>query len=465
MTYPIASPWIHQLNEHRKNDRLAGDDATDVVIVGGGIAGVCTAFFALRHTDKKIILLEAFKIAHGATGHNAGQIVSYFEHPFARLVQTYGMTLAARAQESIYYAWDLLEEIYAAAALTTPKHVFTGYAGCSSVAQILHHLKNIFYQRQAGLSIEELLVLNSSEIIQTIPSEYTGLYAAVDVMHIARVLETNDPRYIGALASKKGCLNSALFCEELTQWMLEHYPERFKLYEHSPVTNIILSPRSATVAVGQYMVKCKRIVLCTNGFENFKITNAGMDIDTKFHQQIISKIGYMAAYAEPTDQPPAAISYFTTPGTSEADPYFYMTRRPYKHKQHGDIKLISIGGPEDNLEHKGLYNKDKQYPAQANAALDSFVRRTYGKAAPTDFLFRWHGLMGYTPSGLRCIGPEPCNPVLLYNLGCNGVGILSSIYGGRRIASFLNKQRLEISVFDPSDKHCVTRPQAVQKNA
>ncbi len=57
--------------------------------------------------------------------------------------------------------------------------------------------------------------------------------------------------------------------------------------------------------------------------------------------------------------------------------------------------------------------------------------------------------MGYTPSGMRCIGPEPINPVLMYNLGCNGVGLLSSIYGGFRISKFLNKKKLEKSIFDP----------------
>lgn len=60
--------------------------------------------------------------------------------------------------------------------------------------------------------------------------------------------------------------------------------------------------------------------------------------------------------------------------------------------------------------------------------------------------------MGYTPTGLRCIGPEPTNPVLLYNLGCNGVGIFPSIFGSKRIAQFLKGEHLEPLIFDPRDQ-------------
>jgi len=60
--------------------------------------------------------------------------------------------------------------------------------------------------------------------------------------------------------------------------------------------------------------------------------------------------------------------------------------------------------------------------------------------------------MGYTTSGLRLIGPEPANPVLLYNLGCNGIGILTSIYGGKKISDFLAGKTMPPSIFDPKAK-------------
>jgi hypothetical protein len=63
--------------------------------------------------------------------------------------------------------------------------------------------------------------------------------------------------------------------------------------------------------------------------------------------------------------------------------------------------------------------------------------------------------MGYTPNGIRCVGAEPCNPVLLYNLGCNGVGILPSVYGSYRIAEIIQGKELAPSIFDPADVRCL----------
>ena len=54
---PNHSPWIKQLNRTRPVVPLGEDLKTEVVIVGGGIAGVITAYFTLRDTDKNVVLL------------------------------------------------------------------------------------------------------------------------------------------------------------------------------------------------------------------------------------------------------------------------------------------------------------------------------------------------------------------------------------------------------------------------
>jgi glycine/D-amino acid oxidase-like deaminating enzyme len=60
--------------------------------------------------------------------------------------------------------------------------------------------------------------------------------------------------------------------------------------------------------------------------------------------------------------------------------------------------------------------------------------------------------LGYTTSGIRLIGKEPNNPRLLYNVGCNGIGIMPSIYGAKRISQILNGIDLPVSIFDPKEK-------------
>ena len=116
--------------------------------------------------------------------------------------------------------------------------------------------------------------------------------------------------------------------------------------------------------------------------------------------------------------------------------------------------LICLGGPQSALPDRGEYLYEFDYEDEVQKESDEFVKELYDldPNKKIDYKFTWHGLMGYTPNRVRRIGPEPLNPVLLYNLGCNGVGILPSIYGGKRISQFINGEKLEPSIFDPHDQ-------------
>lgn len=118
---------------------------------------------------------------------------------------------------------------------------------------------------------------------------------------------------------------------------------------------------------------------------------------------------------------------------------------------------MCAGGPEQVLPNQAVYSRAEYCREDVRESLDEFLRSTYRHYPDpgTEYAFCWHGLMGYTPGGLRRIGVEPANPVLLYNLGCNGVGILPSIYGGKRIARILSGEKVEQSIFDPVDQRCL----------
>lgn len=461
------SPWIFQLNRQRPVSFLLDDHKTDIAIVGGGIAGVVTSYFTLKSTKKKVTLIEGQKIAHGATGHNAGQLASYFERPFGDIVKEFGLELASQGQADVESAWELLAQIYKDAKLQTPMEEFTGYAGCSTLEEILVHLKDIAYQKKMGREHESMLIAEEAKCNKHIPKEFKDCYTLVPQEDILSLLETNNPHFIATLLKKKGVLNSALFTEELVGYLLSTYPTRFTLFEHAPVDQVVLRKKTAILSIEGKFIVSKKVVLCTNGFENITLVNSASrtDLDTKFHHLVTGSIGYMAGYLDKRNEPPIAISYL--PDTiknseiaQEMDPYFYLTRRPFENEKQEKHNLICIGGPEFLLDDTNTYSKENHpYPKKAQKDIDDFLRKNY-KYAPkkkVNYKFLWHGLMGYTPNGIRAVGFEPCNPVLLYNLGCNGVGILPSIYGGKRIALLLSGKKLKKSIFDLQDKTCVTK--------
>ncbi|MCP4414934.1 MAG: FAD-binding oxidoreductase [Gammaproteobacteria bacterium] len=69
-----TSYYAATVNQEKEYPKLEGDQSTDVVVVGGGFSGVNTA---LELTEKgyAVTLLEANRIAWGATGRNGGQVI------------------------------------------------------------------------------------------------------------------------------------------------------------------------------------------------------------------------------------------------------------------------------------------------------------------------------------------------------------------------------------------------------
>ncbi len=448
------SPWLAQLNRTRSPDVISRDVQSDIAIVGGGIAGIMTAYFILRDTDKKVILIEADKVAHGATGHNAGQITSYFEKPLSALVNQFGLDMASAGQEAVEGAWALLDIVHGEANLTTSIYKFTGHAGVVDFDQLCIHLENNLWRANSRrLDLENILVAEEAPYLKKIPAKYANLYATLPHSDIMALLETQNSAYMAVVSYQKGCTNSALLSEELAGYMLTKHRNRFKLYEDSPVSTVILQRNGVLLRAREYAVRAKTVVLCTNGFENFTITNEhGRDIDTQFHHGLHGTIGYMAGYVEPMNRDPIAISYFSDSTQDEKNPYYYLTRRPHDVGEQHQHNLVCVGGPEKILSDTAVYSREEEYEEGIRAEIDTFLHKNYRHTpqSQTQYAFLWHGLMGYTASGVRLIGPEPLNPVLMYNLGCNGVGILPSIYGGKRISEIIAGKEVEPSMFNPT---------------
>lgn len=447
------SPWIHELHSNRTPHKVEQNISTNFVIVGGGIAGMATAFFTLENTDKQVILLEAWRLAHGATGHNAGQVVDYFEKPFAEIVHEYGLKLAGEGQAAVSSGWDLLQHILDETKMEITFSKFMGYAGCTNLPQLISHLENKRLKVKAGLPIHKVRVSKQFKGAGHVMARYPNLCELVPQDEVFRLLETNDPKYIAVLQSQKGCLNSALFVEKLASYLISKYPSRFRIYEDSPVTTVELYSKHALLLVNNQIISCDNVVLCTNGFENLNITNkSGDGINKRFHDTVYGIVGYMAGYVEDKQHDPIAISYLpsTESDTSEG-PYYYLTRR--NHLSAGENKsLICIGGPEQvHREDSFKYHRLIDYPKKVDSQMKDFLNNSHSFTPKSQnfITYRWHGLMGYTKSGIRCVGPEPLNGVLLYNLGCNGIGILPSLFGGKKISDHLAHNKVSESIFDP----------------
>jgi glycine/D-amino acid oxidase-like deaminating enzyme len=425
-----------------------------------------TAYFTLRNTDRVVTLIEGDKVAHGATGHNAGQIVSEFEREFTDLVREYGLQKAVDAEESAKSAWILLEELYQEAKLATPFSFFMGYNGYKTKMHILEEIRGNAFRVEAGQQVYSIYIADNFEGLDQIPKEYRDLYEIVPHTDILSLLETKDASYVAAIATKKGCVNSALLSEEIAGYLLAEYKKRFSLFEHTTVQIAELNTDDAMLRVStnkkdgtaehKYIVTAKKVILCTNGFERIHILNkSGEDIDVKFHHMVNGDIGYMAAYVEDLKNPPTALGYYDQGENDNyndaytSTPYVYITRRPYELEDNQTHNLVCIGGPEEIVAETQNYDRQAKFSKEKGDIIDDFVKKTIKREEKKDmeYKFQWHGIMCYTPTNMRVIGAEPKNEILMYNLGCNGVGIMTSIYGGSKIAG----EKFQDSIFDPRE--------------
>ncbi|MFJ5553343.1 FAD-dependent oxidoreductase [Streptomyces sp. NPDC093225] len=74
---------------------LDHDRTADVVVVGGGIAGLCTAF-ELASAGVEVVLLEADRIVRGTTGYTTGKLTALHGLCYSRLRREHGPRAAGR---------------------------------------------------------------------------------------------------------------------------------------------------------------------------------------------------------------------------------------------------------------------------------------------------------------------------------------------------------------------------------
>jgi glycine/D-amino acid oxidase-like deaminating enzyme len=322
--------------------------------------------------------------------------------------------------------------------------------GMFTLNHVTVHLRNNLVRRRGGLRQEACVISEDAPYLDAVDPAFDGLYTVVPQARIHELLEVDDGRYTAVISDKKGCANGALFVQQVLAFLEGRYPDRFRYADRTPVTRLVVGPGGVRAETGDgRRIRAAAAVLCTNGFTNHVVeTRRGDRVEPHPEQRVTGTIGYMAAFAEEERREPTAISYIRNTEIGGATPYVYVTRRTYD-RPHDTVTLTCMGGPEWALDHP--WAADEPFPGELLAHMDDVVRPYAQPRRPArrPYDFQWHGLMGYMPGMVRVIGPHARHPALLYNLGCNGVGFLPSIYGGQRISRLLAGESLRPSIFDP----------------
>ena len=79
MRHTAHGYWLEEAGAVDAAPALAGDVSADVVVIGGGYAGLWTAW-QLRARGARVVLLEAEVCGHGPSGRNGGFCETLWTH-------------------------------------------------------------------------------------------------------------------------------------------------------------------------------------------------------------------------------------------------------------------------------------------------------------------------------------------------------------------------------------------------
>jgi gamma-glutamylputrescine oxidase len=97
------------LNKPKAFRRCSGTIKTDIVIVGGGMAGLSAAQ-AFRQRGLSVVLLEQYACGSGASGKSSGFITANSEIDLAHLKRRYGIAQAHKIWEFVSSGVQLIQD-------------------------------------------------------------------------------------------------------------------------------------------------------------------------------------------------------------------------------------------------------------------------------------------------------------------------------------------------------------------
>jgi glycine/D-amino acid oxidase-like deaminating enzyme/nitrite reductase/ring-hydroxylating ferredoxin subunit len=107
------SVWIDTGPEQRALPRLEEDVRADVAVLGGGIVGITTALL-LKEAGKRVVLLEANRLARGVSGYTTAKVSSQHGMIYSRLRSKFGAdgarTYAAANEAGLAWIADRVEQ-------------------------------------------------------------------------------------------------------------------------------------------------------------------------------------------------------------------------------------------------------------------------------------------------------------------------------------------------------------------
>ncbi len=406
------SVWYDEVPQPMKFDKLkrniSSSELIDVAIVGGGIAGLSTAYL-LSKSGKKVVLFEDGYICSGETGRTTAHITYALDDRYYNLEQLHGDEGARLAAESNTAAINMIESIVNEERIDCDFEKLDGFLFLDSTDKKESLDKELEATHRAGIM--------STEIISKAPnlSFDTG----------PCLLFPNQAQF-----------HPLKYLKGVTEAILRYGG---KIFTETHVQDIQPSLNQVKTSDG-YSVFAKNIVIATNA--------PIIDKVSKIYDKQQAYRTYVIGARIKKDKIPQALYWDTGNQKSEntVAPYHYV--RIQRDKENNSKYDILIVGGEDHLTGNIIDDRDVQ---QRYTNLESWTRNRF---PIEDIEFQWSGQVLEPKDGIAFIGYNPGDEEkknVYIATGDSGNGITHGTIAGIILKDLiLGKNNPWVSLYNPA---------------
>lgn len=381
------SLWMDSV-EMPRCPSLCENIKTDVVIVGGGIAGLTTAYLLMKE-GKHVCVLEDYELCSGQSGRTTAQFSNVLGNRYYELEKMHGLDGAILIAESHGTAIEKVAEIVAAENIDCDLERIDGYLFVPTESTEETLFKELGAVHRAGMSDVSLVV--------RAPLDFLDTGAA---LHFPRQLQLHPLKYLKGLAD---CILNG----------------GGKIFTRSHVEEIQGGEKTFVRTKDGFMIHATAVVVATNTPINDVVA---------IHTKQAPYRSYVIALEIPKGSVPKGLYWDTL------DPYHYIRLQPSESlgTKSGDTDILIVGGED----HKTGQNSN---PEQNYLSLESWVRQRFPFAGK--MVYKWSGQVMESVDGLGFLGHNPMDKNNVYIItGDCGNGMTNATIGGFIIADQIMKR-------------------------
>lgn len=381
-------------------DKLSLNKEVDVVIVGGGLAGLSIAY-CLSGSGKKVALVEDGFIGSGETGRTTAHLVTALDDRYYEFERLFGEADTKLIAQSHAAAIDFIERTCKKENIDCDFKRTDGYLFLHPSDKPESLDKELAAAKRAGIEVEDITLV-------------PGMLKVDRAIRFGRQAQFHPLKYLKGLCEAVKLNGGEIYTNTHAETIDE--------------TGILSSEG--------YKISAKSIVVATNSPVNNKYA---------MHLKQFAYRTYVVGFRIKKDSLPAALWWDTGDYSinSEIPPYHYIRTQPLSDEH----DLLIVGG-EDHAT--GLADAEDRPEETRYEALESWAKAHFNGLG--EIVYKWSGQVMEPMDSLAYIGRNPFDKNNVYIVtGDSGNGMTHATIAGMLITDLINEQKNEWEhLYEPS---------------